>query len=138
MRKNHAENPENSFIRYILSDQVWWNNLKQFLSYYKNYICKFTQVNSWHHKLFHFHLSFWTWEVWKGREKITKIWISWERKELFRWNKKHFSKFVKGYHLVKKNKNSIKNSRHKLWTWWKFFVGAPLSINTKANSEHFQ
>ena len=30
------------------------------------------------------------------REKIeekenTKIWISWERKELFRWNKKYFS-----------------------------------------------
>ena len=28
---------------------------------------------------------------WKGREKITKNWISWERKELLRWNKKHYS-----------------------------------------------
>ena len=27
----------------------------------------------------------------KGKEKITKIWISPEREELFRWNKKHFS-----------------------------------------------
>ena len=35
----------------------------------KNYICKFMQVNSWHHKLFHFHLSFWIWKVWKEREK---------------------------------------------------------------------
>ena len=82
---------ENSFICYILSDQVWWCNVKQFLRYSKNYICKFVLVNSWHHKLFHFHLSFWIWKVWKGREKITKIWMSREWKELFKWNKKHFS-----------------------------------------------
>ena len=55
-----------------------------------------------HHKLFHFHLSFWIWKVWKGRGKITKIQISRERKESFRWNKKRFSQFLKGYHLVKK------------------------------------
>ena len=82
---------QNFFISYILSDQVWWHNIKWFLNYSKNYICKFMQANSWHHKLFHFHLSFWIWKVWKGREKITKIWISQERKELFRWNKKYFS-----------------------------------------------
>ena len=57
----------------ILFDQVWWYNVKQFLSYSKNNICKFMQVNSWHHKLFHFHLSFWIWKVWKGREKIQKF-----------------------------------------------------------------
>ena len=28
---------------------------------------------------------------WKGSEKITKNWISREQKELFSWNKKHFS-----------------------------------------------
>ena len=65
-------------------------NVKWFLSYSKNYVCKFMQANSWHHELFHFHLPFWIWKMWKRREKITKIWISWERKELFRWNKKHF------------------------------------------------
>ena len=27
----------------------------------------------------------------RGEDGKTKIWISWERKELFRWNKKHFS-----------------------------------------------
>ena len=57
----------------------------------KNYIFKFRQANLWYHKLFHLHLPFWIWKVWKGREKITKIWISWEQKELFRWNKKLFS-----------------------------------------------
>ena len=38
---------------------------------------------------------------WKGRGKITKIWISRERKELSRWNKKHLSQFLKGYYLVR-------------------------------------
>ena len=80
---------KHSFISYVLSDQVWWCNIKRFLSYSKNYICKFMQANLWH-KLFHFHLPFWIWTVWKGREKITKNWISRERKELFQLNKKHF------------------------------------------------
>ena len=93
---------KNSFICYILSDKIWWYNVEQFLSYSKNYICKFMQFNSWHHKLFDFHLSFWIWKVWKGGEEITKIWKSWEWKELFRWNKKRFSQFLKGYPLVKK------------------------------------
>ena len=79
-----------------------FDDIKQFLSYSKNYIYKFMQPSSWHHKLFHFHLSFWIWKLWKGRRKTTKTWISWEWKELFRWNKKHFSYFLKGYHLVKK------------------------------------
>ena len=104
---------KNAFISNILSDQVWWYNIKRFLSYSKNYICKFMQVNSWHHKLFHFRLSYWIWKVWKRRGKITKICISRERKELFRWNKKHFPSFLKGYYLVK-NKNLIQNSGHKL------------------------
>ena len=72
----------------ILSDHVWWCNVKQFLSYSKNFICKFMQV-SWWHKLFHFHLSFWIWKLGKGREKVTKK--SQERKDIFRWNKKDFS-----------------------------------------------
>ena len=66
-----------------------FDDIKRFLNYSKNYICKFMQANLWH-KLFHFHLPLWIWTVWKGREKSTKIWISWERKELSRWNKKTF------------------------------------------------
>ena len=32
---------------------------------------------------------------------MTKMWISWERKELLKGNKKHFSSFLKGFHLSK-------------------------------------
>ena len=108
----YEKSSENFVISYILSDQVYWCNIKQLLSYFKNYICKFMQANSWH-KLFHFHLSFCIWKVWKGSEKITKNWISRERKELFRWNKKNFRSFWKGI-IWWKNNNLIKNSRHKL------------------------
>ena len=88
------------FISFLLWDQVWWCSIKWFLSYSKTYICKFMQANSWY-KLFHFHLFFWIWNRWKGRGKITKIWLSREWKELFRWNKKDFSQFLKGVHWVK-------------------------------------
>ena len=37
-----------------------------------------------------------------GKDGNTKIWISRERKELFRLNEKYFSWFLKRYHLVKK------------------------------------
>ena len=36
---------KNSFISHALSDQVWWCNIKRFLSYSKNYICKFMQID---------------------------------------------------------------------------------------------
>ena len=87
----HPINPfKNPFNYILLFDQVWLCNIKQVLSYSKNYIHKYMQTNSWH-KLFHFHLSFRIWKVWKGREKIAKTWISWEWKELFRSSKKCFS-----------------------------------------------
>ena len=35
----------------------------------------------------------------QGQKVKTKSWISWERIELLRWNKKHFSSFSKGFHL---------------------------------------
>ena len=76
---------------FVIYDLNKFDDVKQFLSYSKNYICKFMQVSSWHHKLFDFHLSSWIWKVWNRREKIAKIRISWTRKALFRWNKKHFS-----------------------------------------------
>ena len=93
----------------LLPDQVWWCNVNQFLSYSKNYTCKFMHVNSRHHKLFHFHLLFWIYKVWKGRGKITKIWISWERKELFRWIKNIFQSFWRAI-IWWKTKKLIKNS----------------------------
>ena len=79
---SYETSSEDYFISYILSHHVWWYIIKQFLSYSKNNIYKFMQANLWHHKLFHFHLSVSIWKLWKGREKITKIWISWKRKAL--------------------------------------------------------
>ena len=38
--------------------------------YSKNCTWKFMQANWQHHKLLDFHLFFWIWEVWKGREKM--------------------------------------------------------------------
>ena len=38
----------------------------------------------------------------RGGDGNTKTWISRERKELVRWNKKPFSSLFKGYRLVKK------------------------------------
>ena len=88
-------------FRKIPSDQVWWCNVKQFLSYSKNYICKFMHVNSWHHKLFHFHLNLGCAEKKLKNNKKLK---SRKRKELSRWNKNFLvvSKGLIQYHLVKK------------------------------------
>ena len=58
----------------------------------------------------------------RGEDGNTKIWLSRVRKELFRWNKKHFSYFLKGYHLVKNKK------------WWKI---ADTSFNFKHISHLF-
>ena len=60
---------KNSSIGYILSDQIWRCNIKQLLSFFKNYICKFIQDNSWHHELFYLHLSFC---IWKSVERKGK------------------------------------------------------------------
>ena len=78
------------FIYYTLSDQVWWCNVNWFLSYYKNYTCHFMQANSWHHKLFSLLFVLLNLECEEKKGKITKNWISRERKELFIWNEKHF------------------------------------------------
>ena len=41
----------------------------------------------------------------KSRQKY-EIWISWEQKELLRWNEKHFPSFLKGFQLKKCKKSS--------------------------------
>ena len=101
---------ENSFISCVLSEQDWWCNIKRFLIYSKNYICKFMQAKLWH-KLFHLNLSFWICKVWKGREKVTKMWIS--------------QSFL----------DEIKNIFHSFWRciiWWKKIMDT--SFNSVANS----
>ena len=126
---------KNSFVSYVLSDQVWWCNIKRCLSYFKNYICKFMQSNLWHHKLFHFQLPIWIWKVWKGRGKIQKF------EHLENWGEEfccegfdlkvvqngHHSlqlakmaKIVFGQKVVKNNImiNQDLQSCHIKWRWW--------------------
>ena len=50
---------------------------------------------------------------WEDRD--TTNWITRERQELFRWNKKHFSQIWKGYHLVR-DRNLTKNRWTKMDT----------------------
>ena len=104
---------KNAFISYISSEQVWRYDVKPFLSYSKNYICTFMQANSWHHRLFHFHLSFWILKVWKERE-ITKNEYLKNQKSSFDEIKNIFHNFWRTI-IWWKNKNLIKNSRYKLW-----------------------
>ena len=109
----------NSFISYVLPDQVWWCNINRFLSCSKNYICQFMQVNLWRHKLFQYHLPFWIWKVWKGRGKSTKIWISWDKKSLLDKMKNIFHSFWRPI-IWLENKTLTKNSGHKLSTLCQF------------------
>ena len=40
--------------------------------------------------------------IYRHDQKVqTKIYISWEQKELLRWNEKHFSSFVKDFRWIK-------------------------------------
>ena len=98
---------------YILSEQVWWCTIKQFLSYSKNYINKFMQPNPWHHKLFNFHLFSWIWKVWKKREKFKQIEYLENEKSFLDEIKKTFHSFWTTI-IWCKNKNLMKNSRCKL------------------------
>ena len=104
---------KNSIISYVLSDQVWWCNIKRFFSYSKNSISKFMEANLWYPKLFHFHLPFWIWEVWKGNEKLQKFKYLKNEKGFLNEMKKFFHSFRRPL-IWWKNKNLIKNSRYKL------------------------
>ena len=111
-RSSGYETSSEKFLYYLCI--IWPSLMMQYeavFELFQNYTCKFMQANSWHHKLFYFHLSFWIWKVWKGRSKSTKIWISRERKVLFRWN--NFLSFLRAI-IWWKNKNLIKSSGHKL------------------------
>ena len=87
------QNKFRKILIYILSDQVWWCNVKQLLSYFKNCICKFVQANSWHHKLFHFHLSFVSGKSGKKGKKLQKFEYLENKKNFFEEikNTSHFS-----------------------------------------------
>ena len=87
--------------------------LTKFWSYSKNFTCNFKQANSCYHKLFHFHLPFWIWKAWKGREKIQKFEYLENKKSFLDEIKKNFHSFWRAI-IYWRNKNLIKNSGHKL------------------------
>ena len=97
----------------MLSDQVWWCHIKRFLSYSKNYtwnLCKpIHDITNYSTSVCPFESG----KCGKEDEKLQITWIHQEWKELFRWNKKHFSVF-EGLSFGEKNKNLIKNSRRNL------------------------
>ena len=92
------------------------------------------QVNSWYNKLFHFHLSFWIWKVWKGKEKIIKIWIEYlENEKSFLDEIKNIFYSFQGAIIWWKNKNLIKiadtNFKYRRYSWF------PFVENTISNSQ---
>ena len=97
------------FVMYYLTK---FDDVKQYLSYSKNYNCKFMHVSSQHHKLFHFHLSFWIWKVWKEREALQKFEYLENEKGFLDETKNNFYSFWRA-DIWWKNK-LIKGSGHKL------------------------
>ena len=66
------------------------------------------------HKLFHFHLSFWIWNIWRKKtEKFLKIEYVENEKSFLDEIKNIFYSFWRAI-IWQKNKILIKNSRHKL------------------------
>ena len=99
------QDQKNFFISYLLSAQVWVipkltpANLGKPINdiiNYSTFICSFESG-----------------KCGKEEEKLQKPEYLENEKELFRWNKKHFWVF-EGLSFGEKNKNLIKNRRHKL------------------------
>ena len=86
------------------------------------------QASSWDHTFFHSYLPIWVWKKQKGRkEKITKIWISREKKIFLDKTKSIFHSFLSATIWLK-----IKNSRHKNVVGCWMFAGKDIDadINT--------
>ena len=86
------------------------------------------------HKLFHFHLSFWIWKLWKRREKMTKHGISRERKELFRWKKKALKGMFEGLSFGEKKKKNDTKLRMQALT--RYLPDGQLFLNEFFNGYH--
>ena len=101
---------KNFFVSYVLSDQVWWCNIKRFLSYSKNYTCKFSKPI---HDIIHYSTFTCLLESGKcGKEgenyKNLNI-LRTKRAFSIRWNYSFWRAIIWW-----KIKNLIKNSGHKL------------------------
>ena len=112
---------KNSFISYVLSDQVRWCNIKQFLSYSKNYVCKFMQAKLWHHKFSTLVCLFQSRKCGKEGKKLQKFEYLENEKSFLHEIKNIFHSFWKPV-IWWKNKNLIKNSEHKLSLFFLYFA----------------
>ena len=115
---------KNTFISYISPYQLWWYNevvLELFqILHLQIYACQFMK---WYfiiiiHKWFHFHLSFWIWKLWKGREKLQKSEYFEKEKSFLDEIKNIFHNF---WRAIIWWKNRKWNSRHILWRQNNFF-----------------
>ena len=70
-------------------------DIKWFLSYPKNYICKFMQASPQHHKLFHFYLSFESGNCGKEGKKLQNFKFLENKKSFFDAIKNIFYNFWK-------------------------------------------
>ena len=103
------------FLYYLfyLSDQVWWCNMKWFLSYSKNFICKFIQAKSC---IMNYSTSICTFESGKfGKDgkKSQKFEYLEKEKSFLDEIKNIFNSFWRPI-IWWKNKNLIENRGHKL------------------------
>ena len=111
--KTSSSGYKNSFSSYILSDQVWWYNLKWFLSYFKNSsanLCKLI------HDIINYSTFICPFESGKcGKEgkKLQKFEYLENKKSFLDEIKNIFHSFWRAI-IWCKNENLIKNSRHKL------------------------
>ena len=84
------------------------------------------QNSPWHHKLFHFHLSFWIWKKWKEGKKLQKF-------EYLK-NEKGFLDEIKniifeGLSFGEKIKNSGQKLAFKMEVWMEREKRAPKNSN---------
>ena len=99
---------------FLLSDQVWWYNIKWFLSYSKNHICKFMQVINYSTSICPFESG----KCRKEGKKLQKLYLENEKSFLDEITN-IFHSFWTAF-IWWKNKNSIKNSGHKFY-YYKMF-----------------
>ena len=90
----------------------------------KQNVLKSSYLDSWWCHKFIFDQRFifdqplkqWLREAKRGEDRNTKIWISWERKQLFRWNKKsHY--YHTTYHFIILQMCTI-NDSHMMYSSW--------------------
>ena len=95
---------EKFLISHVFPDQVWWTGCRVIPKITSSDSCKPI------HDIINYSTFICPLGSGKGREKTTEIWISWERKQLFIWNKRTFFVAFEGLSIEEK----VKNTRHKL------------------------